>query len=96
MFELGKIVIPNILNNWECIAEAFYYDIATITAIKDKEHGDPRKCCREFFKDWLTTNRGSKAGPKVWLTLFDRLKEVDEISTDIIEEMIAKVKQLKQ
>ena len=95
MFDLRKIVIPKIINEWECLAEAFYYDIPIITAIKETNQNDPRKCCPQFFKDWLTTKNGAEAGPKEWSTLFDRLKEVD-ISTDIIEEMIAKVKQLKQ
>ena len=95
MFNLTKIVIPRIMNEWEYIAEALRYDLATIKAIKDKEQGDPKKCCREFFKDWLMTNNGAKAGPKVWSTLLDALKEVDEIATDNTEHIIAKVKQLK-
>ena len=41
------------------------------------------------------TNNGTKAGPKVWYTLLHALKEVDEISADITEDIIAKVKQLK-
>ena len=72
-----------------------HYDIPTIKAIKDKERGDPKKCCREFFIDWLQTKNGAKAGPKVWSTLLDTLKKVDEISTDITEAIIAEVKQLK-
>ena len=41
------------------------------------------------------TNYGAKAGPKVWTTLVHALKEVDEISADITEDIIAKVKQVK-
>ena len=95
MFHLTKIVIPRIMNEWEYIAEALLYDLATIKAIRDKERDDPKKCCREFFKDWLMTNNGAKAGPKVWSTLLDALKEVDEISFDITDNIIANVKQLK-
>ena len=95
MFDLTKIVIPKIKNEWEYVAEALRYDLATIQAIKQTGGNDPKKCCREFFKDWLMTNNGSKAGPKVWSTLFNTLKVVDEISDDITEEMIKKVKQLK-
>ena len=95
MHELTKLVIPKILNEWELVAEALHYDIPTITAIKEKEHGDPKKCCREFFKDWLQTNRGAEVGPKVWSTLIDILKDVDEIAADIVKEIIEKVKQLK-
>ena len=94
MFHLTKIVIPKIMNKWEYIAEAFLYDLATIDAIKDKERDDPKQCCRVFFKDWLTTNNGANAGPKVWSTLLDTLKQVDEISADTIEDIIEKVKQL--
>ena len=94
MRDISKIMIPNIMNQWEYIAEALYYDLAIIEAIKVKEGRDTKKCCREFFKDWLMTNNGAKAGPKVWSTLLDTLKEVDEIAADITENIIAKVKQL--
>ena len=96
MFDITKIVIPKIMNQWEYIAEALRYDLAIIEAIKVKEGRDPKKCCREFFKDWLMTNNGAKAGPKVWSTLLDTLKKVDEIASDITEDIIAKVKQLKK
>ena len=96
MFDLTKIVIPKIMNKWDYIAEAFHYDLAIIDTIKDKGRADPKQCCREFFKDWLTTNNGAKAGPKVWSTLLDTLKQVDEISADTIEDIIKKVKQLQE
>ena len=41
MHELTRIVVSKIINEWEYVAEAFHYDIPTITAIKNKEHGDP-------------------------------------------------------
>ena len=94
MFYLNKIVVPKIMNEWEYIAEALHYDLATIKAIKEKERADPKQCCREFFKDWLMTNNGAEAGTKVWSTLLDTLKDVDEISADIVEDIIEKVKQL--
>ena len=95
MCDLTKIVIPKIMNEWEYIAEALHYDLATIKAIKYKEHENPKKCCRELFIDWLTTNNGTEAGPKVWSTLLYVLKQVNEISTDIIKDIITKLKQLK-
>ena len=94
LFDLTKIVIPKIMHVWEYIAEALRYDFAIIRAIKAKEGDDPKKCCREFFRDWLTTNNGAKAGPKAWSTLLDALKKVDDIPTDITEDIITKVKQL--
>ena len=94
MFDLMKIVIPEIMNEWEDIADALRYNPATIRAIKEKGREDPKKCCKEFFRDWLRTGNGDKAGPKVWSTLLNTLQEIDEISTDIIENIIAKVKKL--
>ena len=95
MFDLTKIVIPYILDKWEYVAEAFRYDLATIKAIKEREGEDPEQCCREFFKDWLTTDHGNRVGPKVWSTLLDVLSEVDKISAETIEKITTKVKQLK-
>ena len=82
------------MNEWEDIADALRYDLATIKAITEKGRDDPKKCCREFFKDWLMTNNGAKAGPKVWSTLINALKQIDEISADITQDIIAEVKQL--
>ena len=96
MFDLTKIVIPKIMDKWDFVAEAFHYEIVDIETIKAKGNGDPKKCCREFFKDWLGSNRG--AGPKVWSTLLDTLKaliEVDEIEAGTVQEITAKVKKLK-
>ena len=83
------------MNKWEYVAEAFRYDLTIIEAIKESEHGNVKKCCREFFKDWLTTKNGAKVGPKVWSTLLDILKEIDEISDDDIKDIETNVKQLK-
>ena len=94
MFDLMKIVTPKIMNEWEYIAEALRCDLATIYTIKKKERDDPKKCCREFFRTWLMTDCGGRAGPKTWSTLLNALKEIDEIPSDITEDIIAKVKQL--
>jgi len=90
MHDLTKIVIPKIMNKWEYIAEACRYDLAAIDAIKQKERNNPEKCCLAFFRDWLTTNCGAEAGPKVWSTLLDIIKEV-EISADTIEDIAEEV-----
>ena len=96
MIELTKIVTPRIMNQWEYVADALYYRLATIDSIKQQRVCEgPKQCCREFFKDWLTSNNGIKAGPKVWLTLIDALKQVDEISTDIVDDIVKEVLQLK-
>ena len=92
MFDLTKIVIPKVMNDWECIAEALRYDDNTILSIKQNERGDVKKCCREFFKDWLRSSRGT--GPKVWSTLLDALKEVDDIGDETVQDITEIVKQL--
>ena len=83
------------MDKWEFVAEAFYYDLPDIRTIREQGNGDPRQCCREFFMDWLESNRGAEAGPKVWSTLLDRLKEVDEIAAGTVQEITDKVKLLK-
>ena len=95
MIDLTKIVTPWIMNQWEYVADALYYRLPTIEAIKQKGHEDPSQCCREFFKDWLTTNNGNRAGPKVWSTLIGALNEVDQISNDIVDDILKEVLQLK-
>ena len=94
MIDLMKIVTPKILDKWKDIAYALYYDPGTVDAIKVKERDNPRDCCRELFKNWLTTNNGAKAGPKVWSTLLAVLKKSDEIADDSVEDMIRKVKEI--
>ena len=94
MFQLTKIVIPKIMNEWEYIAEALDYDIPQIKVIEEKQRGDPKRCCREFFQDWLSTNNGSEAGAKVWSTLIDALNEIDDISDDIVKDIIKELKRL--
>ena len=95
MFDLTRIVISRIMNEWEYVAEAFRYEIPDIRAIRGKGNKDPRLCCREFFMDWLESNRGARVGPKVWSTLLDTLKKVDEIAAGTVQEIITEVKQLE-
>ena len=95
MFDLTKVVILKIMNEWEYVAEAFRYDLDTIEVIKEMGGGDAKQCCREFFKDWLTTDHGNRVGPKVWSTLLDVLNEVDEISAEITEDIATQIRQLK-
>ena len=94
MFDLIKIVIPKIMNEWECVAYAFRYDIAIVKAIKQKERESPKECCKEFFTDWLTTNHGAAVGPKTWSTLLDVLKNIDDIAVDTVENITREVLQL--
>ena len=43
MFDLTKIVISKVMNEWEYIAEALRYDLSIISAIKSKENEGPKK-----------------------------------------------------
>ena len=77
MGDINKIVIPKIQAEWEDVAYALRYEISTVDAIKAKYNENPKKCCKELFKDWLSTDRGT--GPKTWSTLLDKLKEIEDL-----------------
>lgn len=92
MIDLNDIVIPEVKNVWQEVAEALHYSQSDIESIRQKELNDPKRCCKEFLRDWLRSKHGT--GPKVWSTLLNAIKNVKEISFDITEDIIAKVKQL--
>ena len=39
MFDLTKIVIPKVMNEWEYIAEAFRYDLAATDGYSQSQQG---------------------------------------------------------
>ena len=43
MFDLTKIVIPKIMNQWEYIAEALRYDLATIQSHKRRKGKESKR-----------------------------------------------------
>ena len=88
MGDINKIVIPKIQAEWEDVAYALHYEIPTVNAIKATCNDNPKKCCKELFKDWLSTDHG--ASPKTWSTLLDKLEEVKDLATargEIMEEL---------
>ena len=88
MGDMNKIVIPKIQAEWEDVAYALCYKIPTVNAIKAKCNDNPKRCCKELFKDWLSTDHG--ASPKIWSTLLDKLKEVEDLAAardEIMEEL---------
>ena len=88
MHHLNKIVVPVVAAEWEDIAYALEYKIPAVKLIEKKHKEDPKKCCKELFKDWLSTDNGVK--PKTWQTLIDTLKEVDKldaVTKDITENL---------
>ena len=78
MGDLNKIVIPKIEAEWEDVAFVLDYDITTVNSINKKCNDNPRMCCKELFKDWLSTDHG--AGSRTWSTLLGKLNEVDELA----------------
>ena len=89
MHDLNRIVVPKVSDEWEDIAYALQYDIPTVERISVKCKGNTTKCCKELFKDWLTTDNGAK--PKIWQTLMDKLKEIKElagVTEDIMKRLI--------
>ena len=78
MDDLNIIVVPRISADWEDVAFALRYEIPAVKLIKSKHNNDPKKCCKELFMDWLTTDNG--VGPKVWSTLLDKLKKVGDLT----------------
>ena len=87
MSNLNKIVVSEVAAEWEDVAYALQYTIPTVKLIRSK-HKDPRKCCKELFEDWLTTDNGAK--PKTWQTLLNKLKEIQELyaATETITEKL--------
>ena len=88
MANINKIVVPRIQADWEDVAWALCYEIATVKTIKAKCNDNPIKCCKELFIDWLSTDHG--IGPKTWSTLIEKLKEIEELAVatnDITNEL---------
>ena len=83
---INKIVVPRIHAEWEDFAYALDYEIATVQGISAKHKEDPKKCCRELFIDWLSTDHG--VGPRTWKTVIGKLKEIDKLVAAADEIMI--------
>ena len=90
MCDLNKIVVSKVAAEWEDIAYALRYEIPTVKLIKS-DHKDNKKCCKELFEDWLTTDNGAK--PKTWQTLLNKLKEIEELHA-VTESITEKLKQM--
>jgi len=86
MADINRIIIPRIQAEWEDVAYALRYKIHNVMAIKEKHKEDPRKCCRELFINWLSTDCG--VSPKNWSVLLKKLHEVENlarVTNDIVE-----------
>ena len=78
MWNLIKIVIPKIKNQWEHVAYSMGYDPGAVDAIDRQCNRRLDECCENVFKDWLTTNNGCT--PKTWEKLIERIKAVDNLA----------------
>ena len=91
MWQLNKFVVPLIMAHWEDVAyNSLHYDIPTVDGIEGKHKNDPKKCCQELLKHWLSTD--SRVSPKTWETLLKQLTEVPELAASIekiIEQLLA-------
>jgi len=91
MGDLNKIVVPHIEAYWDDVAYALHFGIPYVEGVKVK-FSDPKKCCQELLKDWLSTSNG--VGPKTYSTLLDKLKEVEEliaVTNDIMQKLAVKL-----
>jgi len=75
MDELIFYVIPEICAHWESIAYALKFKIADVDSITDTHNKDSNRCCRQLFKEWLSTNKG--VSPKTWQVLLKKLEKLD-------------------
>ena len=91
MHDINRIVVPKVSAEWEDIAYALQYEIPTVKHIRNKHKENPKKCCKELFEDWLTTDNGAK--PKIWQTLLDKCKEIEDLQS-ITDDIIKKLNQM--
>ena len=76
MWDLIKIVIPEIKAEWKYFAYSLKYDIPFVKAIERDCH-DSEQCCVKLFEDWLSTGHG--AAPKTWCILLQKIKQVESL-----------------
>ena len=76
MWNLIKLVIPEVKAHWKNLAYSMEYKTAQIKAI-ETDGGDVSERCTELLQDWLDTSHGCT--PKTWEKLLERIKDVDEL-----------------
>lgn len=89
MGDFNYIVVPKISHLWDEVAYTLHYEISTVSSISNKHNDDPKKCCKELLKDWLSSNNG--ATPKLWSTFINKLKKVGDLTAareEIIKELV--------
>ena len=92
MADLNKFVVPRINVVWEDVAHALLYKLPEVQYIEMKHNQEPKRCCKELFKNWLSTNNGVQ--PKNWSTLLEKLSDIPELAT-AREEIIMDLRKIK-
>ena len=85
MWELIKIVTPNIKAKWEDLAYCMRYKTEDVQAFR-RDSKDHQECCKRLFENWLTTGHGPV--PKTYQTLLNHIRKVD--SRAAVSEVIEK------
>ena len=88
MCDLKNFVIPNVAAKWEDVAVALCFSKSEVEYIERIHGRAEQRCCRELFKDWLTTNNGAE--PKTWKTLLDALNSIENF-TPVAQEITDKL-----
>jgi len=82
MRQLNKVVCSS--TNYGPLGRCCLYFITLWYSCKEAKpigKGNPKKCCQELLKDWLSTDNG--VGPKTWEVLLKQLKEVPELTASV-------------
>ena len=77
MWDLIKIVIPEIKAKWKHIAYCMQYGIDDIKGI-EKDSLDLEERCQKLFENWLVSPKG--IAPKTWHTLLKCIRDVNELA----------------
>ena len=77
MFELIEIVAPKMMAEWESLAFCMRYTPTEVAAF-NKDAKDLKECCKNLFKNWLTTSHGPK--PKTYQTLLKHIKKIKNLA----------------
>ena len=85
MEHLINIVVPKVAAYWNDVAFNLGFKIPTTEIISAKCNHDPKNCCKELFKQWLSSSEGKS--PKIWSTLLTSLKCMKDLqaATEEIE-----------
>ena len=89
MWQLNKVVIPQIKDYWEDVAFGLRFGIHEVEGIKTTHKDDAKKCCQRLLINWLSTDSG--INPKIWETLLNQVKEVEELTASV-EQILQQLK----